>query len=404
MQKKWIAACLAGMLMMTPVLSFAEDYSLDESYMDFMFGKLENADEDKKKEKIEDLRTAMHVRSMVLGLKRIWKSNLSEDTLKELEEQGIDDDFVSRNIDNLAEWDSVDRVHLVEYAALGKMSKVKALNDKYASIDEDDDTDKDNSRDDSKSKSGGGSGGSGGSGNSTDQGKEVITVEDESVPEGTIKLSKVMKQKGFLSKALEVKNQKSVDGFEDMKTHWSKDYVDFFVVRGVLSGKSESAFDPNATVTNAELLTMLSKIIIEDKSQMSLESAMPSDVDESAWYAEYVAQMTALGISNSDEEGRIQPNSEMKRQDVVKVLINALDAMGLSKVESSPNDLAKFEDAKNIKPENFNAMHKAVALGIIKGMGDGRLAPDEDVTRGQIAVMLKQFHDYIISKLEEVSA
>lgn len=120
LQKKWIAACLAGMLMMTPVLSFAEDYSLDESYMDFMFGKLENADEDKKAEKIEDLRTAMYVRSMVLGLKRVWKSNLSEDTLKELEEQGIDDDFVSRNIDNLAEWDSVDRVHLVEYAALGK--------------------------------------------------------------------------------------------------------------------------------------------------------------------------------------------------------------------------------------------------------------------------------------------
>ncbi len=49
-------------------------------------------------------------------------------------------------------------------------------------------------------------------------------------------------------------------------------------------------------------------------------------------------------------------------------------------------------------------MQDAVALGLIKGMGDGSLAPNDKVTRGQIAVMLKHFHEYIISKLEEAKA
>jgi hypothetical protein len=55
----------------------------------------------------------------------------------------------------------------------------------------------------------------------------------------------------------------------------------------------------------------------------------------------------------------------------------------------------------NIEPRYEAAMERAVALGWVKGMGDGRLAPQAEVTRGQIAVLLKYFHDYVLSKIEE---
>lgn len=399
MQKKWIASALAAILMLTPVAGFAEDYSLDEDYLDAIFGKIADLDEDEREDNAFKLKLNMG-KNGFKALKRNWETMLSDDQKQELKDLGISDSDVEDNLDKLSHWSVDDRYALVDYAEAGKMSKLKKLNEKYEDYD------------DGSSSSSGGGGGSGGSGGSTvtsgaSDDTAVVgttTIEDEAVPEGVSEMIQGLKMKGLMSKTLEVKLPGKVDSYTDLQDHWAKEYAGFFIERGVISGRSEANFDPDATITKAEVLTLVAKVIVEDPGKMNLDIDSVSDVSQTDWYSAYVGQMISLGAIQTDENGMIHPDDLPERQEIVKILMDALNAMEIEGVESTPALLAGFDDASGIKPENFNAMQDAVALGFIKGMGDGRLAPTDKVTRGQIAVMLKHFHDYVISKIEEETA
>ena len=142
------------------------------------------------------------------------------------------------------------------------------------------------------------------------------------------------------------------------------------------------------------MLTLVAKVVVEDAAVMNVDLENVNDVKASDWYASYIGQMMAIGVLEADSDGQIHPNDLPERQEIVKILMDTLNIMEIEGVESTPALLSGFYDASSIKPENFNAMQDAVALGLIKGMGDGMLGPSDKVTRGQIAVMLKHFHDF----------
>ncbi len=404
MQKKWIAAAFACFLMLTPATSFAADNSLDDDYMDVVFGKLSELDDADKDKYSAGLKLNMGGDSSLQGLQDNWKSRLSASQVQELSDLGISDKDVEDNIEKLKSWDLDDRLKLVDYAVDGNQAGVEALNNKYG----DDDSDSSSS---SKGKgSSGGSGGSGGSGASSapaaDENVPIVTVEDESLPQGAVQSAAVrLGERGLISHPLSVSAQNKVEAYSDMSTHWSKDYVGFFMDRDIISGRSETEFAPDAAITNSEIITLISKVVVQDPDQLGDMNEMTfTDVDDSAWYAGYAKQLGQLGVLKADGTSALNPDVQPKRQEIVKMLIDTLDALELETGESTPSVLMAFDDAREIEPANFNAMQRAVALGLINGMGDGRLAPDDGVTRGQIAVMLKHFHDYVLSQIEEVTS
>ncbi len=404
MQKKWIAAALACFLMLAPASSFAADYSLDEDYIDVVFGKLSDLDEEQKEKYTSSLKLNMGGEYSLQGLQDNWKEKVSDSQLEELRDLGISDNDVEENIEKLKSWDLDDRIDLIEHAANGNKSAVEALNQKYDGTHSESDRDSDNK------KSGGGSGGSGGGSSSQtveDSTDQVIEVTEETVPQGTLKKSAELSSRGLVSKPIQPIAENKVEAYTDMKTHWSKDYVGYFMDRGIISGRSETAFEPEAAITNAEIITLISRIVVEDPekvNQGSVATVHFTDVNSTDWYATYANQLAGLGVLQADENGGIQPDEQPSRQKIVKLIMDTIDVLNLEEEESTPSVLMAFNDASNIEPENFNAMQRAVALGLINGMGDGRLAPDEGVTRGQIAVMLKHFNDYVLSKLEEVAS
>ena len=47
--------------------------------------------------------------------------------------------------------------------------------------------------------------------------------------------------------------------FKDTKKHWAKDSIDFVSARGLMNGKSSTAFAPEAKITRARLWTILAR-------------------------------------------------------------------------------------------------------------------------------------------------
>jgi len=111
-----------------------------------------------------------------------------------------------------------------------------------------------------------------------------------------------------------------------------------------------------------------------------------NDVDQNAWYANYVALVTAAGVFAGVGEGQFNPSGAMTRAMFVQVLAN-LDGTNLQAfVGTTPS----FTD---VSPDAwyFAAVEWAASLGIVEGMGDGTFGADTPITREQLAVMLFRF-------------
>lgn len=81
----------------------------------------------------------------------------------------------------------------------------------------------------------------------------------------------------MLIRALNLENNSAVQSFSDVSsTAWYAPYVAVAAEKGIITGRSAVKFDPNATITRAEMATMISralKSINPDAKPILLQSA-----------------------------------------------------------------------------------------------------------------------------------
>ena len=96
--------------------------------------------------------------------------------------------------------------------------------------------------------------------------------------------------------------------FPDMpQSHWAYASVMQLVSDGTVNGDESGNFNPEAQVTRAEMVKMVGK---------GTANAAYGDVDESHWGYEYIK---TSGVA-ADENGNFHPSEPMTRGDVVELL------------------------------------------------------------------------------------
>lgn len=151
--------------------------------------------------------------------------------------------------------------------------------------------------------------------------------------------------------------------FKDTKKHWAKDAIDFVSARGLMNGKSSTAFAPEAKITRAQLWTILARW---------------DDVDLTGgkkWYSKARAWAKSQGIT-----GGSRPNAAMTRAEVITMLWRA---------QGKP--AAEQETAfKDVSADEYYAQAVAWAKekGIAQANSKGRFNPDAACTRAETAAFL----------------
>ena len=84
-----------------------------------------------------------------------------------------------------------------------------------------------------------------------------------------------------------------------------------------MNGYTDGTFRPDASITRAEASKLLASLLV-DKIQN--EDHLFSDVDVSAWYADAVRQMTGFGLVNGYTDGTFKPNAKITRAEFVAIL------------------------------------------------------------------------------------
>lgn len=104
------------------------------------------------------------------------------------------------------------------------------------------------------------------------------------------------------------------------------------------------------------------------------------DVVEDAWYGKAVSFIAARGITSGTGNGLFSPEEKLTRG---QFIVMVLKAYGIS---PDKNPAENFSDAGNTYYTNYLAAAKR--LGISGGVGNNKFAPDNQITRQEMFVLL----------------
>lgn len=111
-----------------------------------------------------------------------------------------------------------------------------------------------------------------------------------------------------------------------------------------------------------------------------------TDVSEDAWYYNAVDYVSENGFMNGTGGGEFAPATLMDRAMFVTVLYN---------IEGTPSVSANsgFSD---VPSDSYyaDAVSWATEAGIVSGIGNGQFAPDDSISRQQLATMLHRYAEY----------
>ena len=178
--------------------------------------------------------------------------------------------------------------------------------------------------------------------------------------------------------------------FADMADHWAHYDVEYMANEGLVSGKGEGLYDPEAQITRAEYVTILDRALgYEIKAGESY-----ADVDASEWYAPYVATAKANGLLNGlPTDDGFKPNQPITRQEMALFTYNAIKSTCKNDewLKSMPDDYVKFTDTDSVSDWSEEALKYLIKTGIIKGTSETTVSALDNATRAQGAVILKRF-------------
>ena len=173
-----------------------------------------------------------------------------------------------------------------------------------------------------------------------------------------------------------------------------------------VAGYEDGTFLPQNNMTRAEAITLLTRIIADEKTVKSgnFENNF-ADVDANAWYAKYIGFFDKAGLLNKIGDGEnIEPSKAITRAEFVQLIYNIerlLDEDGITYAEFSKlvyNVSANIENAKKYKEfsdvdytnKYSNAIYHAVVNGYVNGYSDGTFAPDGNITRAEVVTVVNR--------------
>lgn len=174
---------------------------------------------------------------------------------------------------------------------------------------------------------------------------------------------------------------------------WYHLHVDYAVTNGLFDGTSANTFEPETAMTRAMLVTVLWRYEGQPKGYRNTFTDV--NAKDGSWYLDAVAWAASNGIVNGVGNGRFDPDGKITREQMAAILFRYAQSERID--TSKRGDLGDFPDTNKISAYAKDAIGWAVGEGIING-SDGKLLPQGNATRAQVAAILMRYIENIANK------
>lgn len=163
--------------------------------------------------------------------------------------------------------------------------------------------------------------------------------------------------------------------FTDIDGHWAKADIEALYQKGIVTGVTQTIFEPDRNITRAEFATLMTKAL-----QITGGSGSDfSDVSEEDWFCPYVAAAARAGFI-SGYQGEFRPNDWITREEMAVILARAYQFLGY---QEKTGAILQFEDAEEIADWAYSYVDQMTSAGLISGMAGSLFAGKEATTRAQ---------------------
>ncbi len=222
----------------------------------------------------------------------------------------------------------------------------------------------------------------------------------------------------------------SIEDFNDVKKNdWFYPYLEYLVSRGLINGKTSTAFEPQSTFSYAECSAVIVRYLgLEEEAERRMKQISLRDSSmKNVWYAGYFEVMSALGLFSDYglfecENGKlVSVNKQLANSPVVRYRFaesisqsfeldstlkarNIYPEIGGSGREFiagggyNENVLERYKslisDFDDIPEHSRKNVLKAYYNGIFNGDITGNFYPGNNLTRAEMAKVLTTVCDY----------
>ena len=185
-------------------------------------------------------------------------------------------------------------------------------------------------------------------------------------------------------------NVPSGSKFQDIQTHWAKDYIDTVTQLGLFNGTTETTFSPNQTITRGMFITVLGRMSGAKESDFTGKVAeLPfADVKPGAYYAPFIAWGLSKNIVSGVSKDAFAPDKEITRQEMCVMLFNLARSADL--IANPDLKSPAFSDADSISSWAKSSVSALSAVGLIEGF-NGAFNPTGLSTRAEAAALIARF-------------
>lgn len=179
-------------------------------------------------------------------------------------------------------------------------------------------------------------------------------------------------------------------GYIDVQNSaWYAGAVKYALDNALMNGMSATTFEPESSMTRAMLVTVLWRYAGEVKEGTNSFT----DVPNGQWYTDAIAWAAHNGIVGGVGNNKFDPDGKITREQMATILYRYAASNGID--TSASADLAAFPDGKQVSEYALDALRWAVAEGLING-SDGKLLPQGNATRAQVATILMRFIENVV--------
>ncbi|HOV80589.1 MAG TPA: S-layer homology domain-containing protein [Bacillota bacterium] len=167
--------------------------------------------------------------------------------------------------------------------------------------------------------------------------------------------------------------------FSDVENNWAAAQINELAEAGIIKGYEDGTFRPAEPVTRAQVVTLLARLLgwTGEEAELSFADEIPS------WAGEAVAAAVSRGIVKGYPDGRFLPGRPVTRSEISVILANSIE------LPPGPSTLS-FKDAGSVPAWAREAVGRVVSAGIIRGYEGNLLKPEANLTRAEMAVLIKR--------------
>ncbi len=178
--------------------------------------------------------------------------------------------------------------------------------------------------------------------------------------------------------------------FKDVEAHWAKEAINDMGSRLVIDGIGDNNFEPDKDITRAEFAAIIVKAL---GLRPEIGNSTFTDVNDSAWYSAYIKTAFEYNVISGYGDGKFGPLDKITREQAMTMIARAMKITGL-KVEINSDEaemlLTGFGDLVQSSAWAKEGVVSCVKAGIVSGKNGNMLAPKDNITRAEVAVIVRK--------------